>query len=445
MDIVERTSIYINRIKERDSELKAFIEIWENDAIESAKKIEKKEKKGRLYPMVAAIKDNMLLYGKEITAGSKILKGHLSTYTATAVKRLIDEDAVIIGRTNMDEFAMGSSNENSSYFITRNPLNKDYVPGGSSGGSAAAVASDLCDFSLGSDTGGSIRQPASFCGIYGLKPTYGTVSRYGLIAFASGLDQIGPFAKNIEDIKKVYDVIKGYDKNDSTTYKEFKQVKSKKLSEMKIGIIDFDYNGCDEDVIKNFEEAVLRISKKVSNVTKIKIPHLKYAISSYYIIASSEASSNLARFDSIKYGKYEDGADLESVYMKNRGNGFGAEVKRRIILGTYALSAGYYDEYYLKAQKIRALVKRDFEESFKNVDILMIPTTPTTAFKIGEKIDNPLSMYLNDIFTVPVNLAGIAALSAPYGKDRKNLPSSVQFIANKFCEEYLFESARGLL
>ena len=445
MNLAEKVKEHINKIKEKDGEIKSFIEVWEEDSIKRAKELELKKEKGKLYGKIVAIKDNMLFEGKEITAGSKILKGHISAYTATAVKKMLDEDAIIIGRTNMDEFAMGSSNENSAYFPTKNPINTDYVPGGSSGGSAAAVAADFADISLGSDTGGSIRQPASFCGIYGLKPTYGTVSRYGLIAFASSLDQIGPFAKTVEDLKSAYDTIKGFDPNDSTTYKEMKEPSDKKLSDMSLGIIEFDEEGCDEAVIENFNKAVSELSKKTKKTVKIKMPHLKYAISSYYIVASSEASSNLARFDVIRYGKYEEGKDLESSYEKTRGKGFGTEVKRRIILGTYALSAGYYDEYYLKAQKIRALVKKDFDEAFKTADILIIPTTPTTAFKIGEKSENPLSMYLNDIFTVPVNLAGVCALSAPYGKDRKGLPCGVQLIADRFFEKYLFESAKGLL
>ncbi len=441
--LVEKLERCLENIKSKDSEIRSFIEVWEDEVRKKAKDLELKKEKGKLYGYIAAIKDNMLIEGKQITAASKILKGHISTYTATAVKRLIDEDALIIGRTNMDEFAMGSSNENSAYFPTKNPNNLEYVPGGSSGGSAACVAADFCDISLGSDTGGSIRQPASFCGIYGLKPTYGTVSRYGLIAFASSLDQIGPFAKTVDDIKKVYDVIKGFDENDLTTYPEIPEIPPKKIEEITLGIINFDEKGCDDEVINNFQKAINEISKKVKNVKKIEIPHLKYAIGAYYIISSSEASSNLARFDGIRYGRYIEGDDLGESYEKTRGEGFGSEVKRRILLGTYALSAGYYDAYYLKAQKIRALIKKDFDEAFKEADVLMIPTTPTTAFKIGEKISNPLSMYLNDIFTVSVNLAGICGLNIPYGKNEKNLPYGIQLIGNNFCEDYLFETAKG--
>ncbi|HOJ86897.1 MAG TPA: amidase family protein, partial [Elusimicrobiales bacterium] len=286
MNLAEKVKEHINKIKEKDGEIKSFIEVWEEDSIKRAKELELKKEKGKLYGKIVAIKDNMLFEGKEITAGSKILKGHISAYTATAVKKMLDEDAIIIGRTNMDEFAMGSSNENSAYFPTKNPINTDYVPGGSSGGSAAAVAADFADISLGSDTGGSIRQPASFCGIYGLKPTYGTVSRYGLIAFASSLDQIGPFAKTVEDLKSAYDTIKGFDPNDSTTYKEMKEPSDKKLSDMSLGIIEFDEKGCDEAVIENFNKAIGELSKKTKKTVKIKMPHLKYAISSYYIVAS---------------------------------------------------------------------------------------------------------------------------------------------------------------
>jgi aspartyl-tRNA(Asn)/glutamyl-tRNA(Gln) amidotransferase subunit A len=446
--IVEKTARYLENIKKSDDKIKAFIEVWEYDAMERAKRLEIEVKNGRtpgrLYGYVVAIKDNMLYKGKSITAASKILENHISAYTATAIERLLKDDAVIIGRTNMDEFAMGSSTENSSYFSTKNPVNTNYVPGGSSGGSAAAVAADFSDVALGSDTGGSIRQPASFCGVYGLKPTYGTVSRYGLMAFSSSLDQIGPFAKSIDDIKAVYDVIKGYDPKDSTTYKTIPDVQEKKYSELKIGIVDFDTNAMDKGVQSNFEKAIETISK-ISKTKRIKLPHLKYAISTYYIISSSEASSNLSRFDGIRYGRYVEGADINESYGKTRGEGFGSEVKRRIILGTYSLSAGYYDAYYLKAQKARRIIKNDFVEAFKDVDVIMLPTTPTPAFKIGEKINDPLSMYLNDIFTVPVNLAGICAMNVPYGKSYDGLPYGIQFISNNFCESYLFEAAKCLL
>ncbi|MEF3280530.1 MAG: Asp-tRNA(Asn)/Glu-tRNA(Gln) amidotransferase subunit GatA [Elusimicrobiota bacterium] len=446
--LVEKIERYIKKIKEEDGKIKAFIEIWEKDAIEQAEKIESEIKNGRkpkkLYGYIVAIKDNMLYEGKNITAASKILENYKSPYTATAVQRIIDSDGIIIGRTNMDEFAMGSSTENSAYFKTRNPHNLDYVPGGSSGGSAAAVAAGFCDIALGSDTGGSIRQPASFCGVYGLKPTYGTVSRYGLIAFASSLDQIGPIARDLETLKLAYETIKGTDPKDSTTYKEILEQEKKDISKLKFGVIEFDRNGVDKNVIDNFENAVSKISSK-STVKKITLPLLKYAISAYYIIASSEASSNLSRFDGIRYGKYIEREDLSSSYEETRGKGFGQEVKRRILLGTYALSAGYYDAYYLKAQKVRKAIKDDFDRAFKEVDVLMIPTTPTSAFKLGEKIDDPLSMYLSDIFTVPVNLTGISALSAPFGKTSENLPCGVQFISDRFCENYLFEAAQGLL
>ncbi len=443
MDVVEKTQYYIDRIKEKNKILNAFVEVWEDDALNRAKEIETKgrvDKKGKLYGYVIAVKDNILVENKEITACSKILKGHISTYTATAVKKLIDEDAVIIGRTNMDEFAMGSSTENSAYFPSRNPINPEFVCGGSSGGSACAVAADMCDAALGSDTGGSVRQPAAFCGVWGLKPTYGSVSRYGLIAFASSLDQIGPLSKNLEDLKRVFDVIKGYDPKDNTSLPAV-DVPNKDVCEMRVGVIDFDRKGVDEEIVSSFDLAVKEIEKIVKNVKRVEIKHLKYAINAYYIISSAEASSNLARFDGIRYGNRVDGQTLEEVYIKTRSIGFGPEVKRRIMLGTYALSAGYYDEYYLKAQKVRNLIKQEFDQAFKDVDILVIPTTPTLPFRIGEKIDDPIKMYMNDIFTVPVNLAGICALSAPYGKSSSGFRYSVQFIGNKFCEKWLFDLA----
>jgi aspartyl-tRNA(Asn)/glutamyl-tRNA(Gln) amidotransferase subunit A len=444
MDIVEKTKNYIEKIKKEDSNIGSFIEIWEEDSIKRALYLSKKQNKGKLYGKIVAIKDNILFEGKEITAASKILKNHISTYSATVVKKLLDEDAIIIGRTNMDEFAMGSSNENSSIKITRNPLNTDYVPGGSSGGSAAAVSAGFCEIALGSDTGGSIRQPAAYCGIYGLKPTYGSVSRYGLIAFASSLDQIGPMAKNIEDLKDAYNTIKGWDPNDATTYKNIVEPPDKKISEISVGVIKFEKKGMDLGLLDIFEKFIDELRKRVKNVVEIEIPHLKYAIGAYYIISSSEASSNLARFDGLRYGSYVEGKDLLEKYEKTRGELFGPEVKRRIILGTYALSTGYYDEYYLKAQKVRTIIKNDFDEAFKKVDVLVIPTTPTPAFKIGEKINNPLSMYLNDIFTVSVNLCGICALNIPFGKNDKNLSYGMQVIANNFCEKYLFEIAKEI-
>lgn len=443
--IVEKVLKYIENIKQKDDKINAFIEIWEEDAINQAKKIEQDikngKKPGRLCGYVVSIKDNLLYKGKEITAGSKILKGHISSYTASAVKKVIEEDGVIIGRTNMDEFAMGSSNENSSYFITKNPHNYAYVPGGSSGGCAASVVADFCDVSLGSDTGGSIRQPASFCGVFGLKPTYGTVSRYGLIAFASSLDQIGPIAKNIDDLKLVYDVIKGFDENDSTTYRKIPDIKPKKINEIKIGVMNFDRAMVDKEVLDGFDNSVKKLSDLCS-VKNVDFKYLDYAIAAYYIIASSEASSNLARFDGIRYGNYIEGEDLIDSYEKTRGYGFGMEVKRRILLGTYSLSAGYYDAYYLKAQKVRRLIKEEFDKIFSDVDVVICPTTPTSAFRIGEKIKDPISMYMSDIFTVPVNLAGICALNVPCGKNKIGLPYGIELIGNNFCEEYLFEVAR---
>lgn len=445
MDIVQKVEKYLEEIKNKNEILGAFIDVWQDDALQRAKSIYKEIKDGRnpkrLYGYVVGLKDNILFEGKEFSACSKILKNHIATYTATALKRMIEEDAIFIGRTNMDEFAMGSSTENSAYFPSKNPINPDYVCGGSSGGSACAVAANMCDVALGSDTGGSVRQPAAFCGVFGLKPTYGAVSRYGLIAFASSLDQIGPIAKNVDDLKKVYDVIKGYDPKDNTSL-EIIQPPQKNVKDMIVGVINFDRSGVEDDLLSAFDDAVNQIKKYVKNVKEIELRHLRYAINAYYIISSSEASSNLARFDGIRYGLRREGDSIEDIYFNTRTYGFGREVKRRIILGTYALSAGYYDEYYLKAQKVRNLIKMEFENAFKNVDVLIIPTTPTKPFKIGEKIDDPLKMYLNDIFTVPVNLAGVCALAFPWKKSKEGFKYSIQLIGNYFCEDWLFELSR---
>ena len=447
MDLVDKVKRYLDEIDAKDREIKAFVEVWREDAIKRAinlsQEVKNGKKPGKLFGYVCAVKDNILVEGKEITACSKILKGHISSYSATVIERMLKEDVILIGRTNMDEFAMGSSTENSAYFISRNPIKDGYVCGGSSGGSAAAVSANMCDVALGSDTGGSVRQPAGFCGVWGLKPTYGSVSRYGLIAFSSSLDQIGPIGRNLDDLIAVYDVIKGKDPKDNTTV-DIPEIEQKKVSEMRVGVIQFDPEGVESDVMSNFEKAVDEIKRNVKEVRKVDIKHLKYAINAYYIISSSEASSNLARFDGVRYGFRGEGRDLDEVYLNTRSNGFGREVKRRIMLGTYSLSAGYYDEYYLKAQKVRNLIKMEFEDAFKDFDILLIPTTPTKPFKIGQKIDDPLKMYLNDIFTVPVNLAGICALSAPYGVSEEGFKYSIQFIGNYFCERWLFDLARSV-
>ncbi len=436
---------HLKTIKEKDGKIGAFLEIFENSAMAQARAVDEKAAKGlplgRLAGVPVAIKDNMLYKGHKTTCGSKILEGYVAPYTATAVQNLIDEDAVIIGRTNMDEFAMGSSTENSAFKPTRNPANTDCVPGGSSGGSAAAVASGMCPIALGSDTGGSIRQPAAFCGTYGLKPTYGSVSRYGLVAFASSLDQIGVFANSIEDTALAFSVISSHDPKDSTSVEYPQGDDLSGAGGLKIGLPKEYAAGSgsmDAEVTRVFGETISRLEKLGAKFTEISLPHTRYAVPTYYIVASSEASSNLGRFDGIRYGLSVKGAALSDVYKKTRGQGFGPEVKRRIMLGTYSLSSGYYDAYYLKAQKIRTLIKRDFDEAFKNVDVILTPTTPSPAFKFGEKTSDPLAMYLSDIFTIPCNLAGLAGLSFPAGVSKDGRPIGAQFLAKPFNEAVMF-------
>jgi aspartyl-tRNA(Asn)/glutamyl-tRNA(Gln) amidotransferase subunit A len=398
-----------------------------------------------------AIKDNILIEGIKCTAGSKILKDYIAPYNATVIEKLKKEGVVILGKTNMDEFAMGASTENSAYGSTKNPFDKTRVPGGSSGGSAAAIAADFCQFALGSDTGGSIRQPASFCGVIGLKPTYGAVSRYGLVAMASSLDQIGPIAKNAEDAEIVFEAIKGKDPMDSTSVElNSKQVRISNFEfrNLKIGIPkEYFIEGIEKGVKKEIEKGIKRFEKLGAKIEKISLPHTKYALATYYLIMPSEVSSNLARYDGIRYGlskskisKFKPQNSFE-LYSKIRGEYFGREVKRRIILGTFALSAGYYDQYYLKAKMVRDLIKKDFEKAFRKVDLLLTPVAPTTAFKIGEKIDDPIKMYLSDIFTVGASLAGLPALSFPYGKVGK-LPVGLQIIGKPFGENTIFEAAK---
>ena len=439
---------FLEKVKKEDGEIGAFLEIFEASAREKAEEIDRRvkagERTGKLAGAVIAIKDNMLYKGHEITCASKILKGHISAYDSTAVKKLLKEDAVIIGRTNMDEFAMGSSTENSAYKKTRNPVNPAYVPGGSSGGSAAAVKAGFCHIALGSDTGGSIRQPAAFCGVYGLKPTYGAVSRYGLVAFASSLDQIGPLASTPGDLRLAYEAIKGHDKKDSTSLAEPAKTPQKKLGEMTAAIPENILNGAEEDQKESFEKLKEELSKKGVKFVSAELPLLKYALPAYYITASSEASSNLARFDGLRYGAYSEGGDLSDSYKKTRGEGFGPEVKRRIMLGAYSLSSGYYDAYYLKARKVIALIKEDLEKIFKKADFILTPSTPAAAFKFGEKND-PVSMYMSDFFTIPANLAGLCALSLPWGKRKSDdMPYGAHFIAGRFCEETLFRAAEEL-
>ena len=444
---IEIAQFFLKRIKTEDKKISAFLTISEDLAISQAKKIDELIFRGREIPILAgvpcAIKDNILVEGLECTAGSKILKNYLAPYDATVIEKIKKEGAIILGKTNLDEFAMGSSTENSAFFPTKNPLDLERVPGGSSGGSAAAVAANFCVFALGSDTGGSIRQPAAFCGIFGLKPTYGAVSRYGLVAFASSLDQIGPMAKNAEDIKIVFETIKGKDEMDSTSI-EFPSLKVKlKIENLRIGVPrEYFLGGIENSVEKKVREAIEKYEKMGAKIKEISLPHTEYALACYQIIATAEASSNLARYDGIKYGwRKFSSSDLLDLYFQTRGEGFGKEVKRRIMLGTFTLSSGYFEAYYQRAQKVRTLIKRDFQEAFKEVDFIICPTSPTLPFKLGEKIEDPLLMHLSDIFTVAASLAGLPAISLPAGKVG-NLPVGFQIIGPHFSDFDLIELAK---
>jgi len=429
------TEKYFKKIKKEDKKISSYLLLTKDLALKQAKKIDQKinkgDKIGKLAGVSLAIKDNMLVEGEKCTAGSKILENYKASYSATCIKKLIKEDAIILGKTNLDEFAMGSSTENSAFQVTKNPHDKERVPGGSSGGSAAATAASLCHASLGSDTGGSIRQPASFCGVVGLKPTYGAVSRYGLIAFGSSLDQIGPITKTVEDARILFDVLAGKDPKDSTSMEvQFKKNKTN-IKNTKIGVPkEYFKEGIDQEVKDKIIEKIKEFEKIGVQVKEVSLPHTKYALPAYYIISPSEASSNLARYDGVKYGL----KTKKGTYKDVRGKGFGDEVKRRIMLGTYCLSSGYYDAYYKKAQKVRTLIKEDFTKIFKEVDFLVTPTSPTTAFKIGQRTEDPLSMYLADLCTIPVNLAGLPAVSIPAGKIN-SLPVGLQIIGKPF-EEY---------
>ncbi|MEW6482976.1 MAG: Asp-tRNA(Asn)/Glu-tRNA(Gln) amidotransferase subunit GatA [bacterium] len=442
----------IKRIEEEEPKINAFITRTFEKAIEKAKAIDEKIAKNEpispLSGIPISIKDNICTKGLQTTCASHILQGFIPPYDATVITRLKDAGAIIIGKTNMDEFAFGSSCEHSCFGPTRNPHNLDYVPGGSSGGSAASVASCEAILSLGSDTGGSIRQPASFCGVVGLKPTYGLVSRYGLIAFASSLDQIGPLTKDVRDCAILLNTISGFDENDETSIKQpkidYTSFLEKDISGMKIGIPKEYLEGVNCEV----KEATMNACKKLSSlnveIVEVSLPHSQYAIPVYYIIACSEASSNLARFDGVQYGLREEDKSLFGMYRKTRSKGFGDEAKRRIILGTYALSSGYYDAYYLKAQKVRSLIKRDFDRAFSKVSLLITPTSPTPPFKIGEKTEDPLSMYLSDILTVSSNLTGYPSISIPYGKTKDNLPIGLQIIGSYLCEGKILSLAQRI-
>ena len=441
------------KIQKDDPQIGAYLILSRDRALEQAGRMDQlASRRGKLPPLGGVpigIKDVLATRGVRTTAGSKILGNYVPPYDCTAVSRLEAAGAVILGKTNCDEFAMGSSNENSAWHPVRNPRDPTRVPGGSSGGSAAAVAADMAVATLGSDTGGSIRQPASFCGVVGLMPTYGRVSRYGLVAFASSLDHIGPFTKTVKDAAIVLRTIAGRDPMDSTSadlpVPDYVAELEKPVQGLKIGVAkEYLGEGLDREVRYAVEAAIQKLESLGCKIVEISLPHTKYAIPTYYIVATAEASSNLARFDGVRYGyRARDARTLSEMYRRTRDEGFGAEVKRRIMLGTYALSAGYYDAYYLKAQKVRTLIARDFEEAFSKVDAIVTPTCPTAAFKLGEKAENPLAMYLADIYTVTADLAGIPGISIPCGQTRENLPIGLQILGRHFDEATVLRVAHA--
>jgi aspartyl-tRNA(Asn)/glutamyl-tRNA(Gln) amidotransferase subunit A len=447
---VEITESVFSRISAVEERVHSYIRLMKDEAMASARKSDRDLKEGKFKPLTGipiALKDIVCTKGITTTCGSHILHNFIPPYNATVVEKLRDAGAVFVGKANMDEFAMGSSTETSYFGPTRNPWDLTRIPGGSSGGSAAAVAADECIASIGSDTGGSIRQPAALCGVVGLKPTYGRVSRFGLIAFASSLDQIGPFTKDVEDCAIMMNVLAGYDSRESTSVPadvpDYRQYAGKDIDGWKVGIPkEYFIEGIDPEVSAAIKKAIAVIERSGGKCVDISLPHTEYCLAVYYIIAPAEASSNLARYDGVKYGlRASDPKDLLDMYKKTRMQGFGAEVKRRIMIGTYALSSGYYDAYYKKASQVRALIKQDFAEAFKKCDVILTPTTPTPAFKIGEKTDNPLQMYLSDIFTISTNLAGIPGISVPCGFTSAGLPVGMQFLAGHFEEGKLIQIA----
>lgn len=475
---------YIRSIQAKNPEINGFIEFDEVQVRKDAQIIQKKIKSGiagKLAGFIVGVKDVICEKDKKATCASHMLHNFVSTYDATVIQKLKSEDALLIGRANMDEFAMGSSTENSIYGPTKNPVNTDFVPGGSSGGSAAVVAANFCDVSLGSDTGGSIRQPASYCGVVGLKPTYSRVSRHGLVAYASSFDCIGPFAKNVTDAGIILSTIAGSDPMDNSSANvkvdDYLQLLNDRSRKLRVGIPkEYFGEGLDDGVKSIIENTLKELEKNSVELVPVSLPHTKYGIATYYVLATAEASSNLARYDGIRFGHRADTKELEAelaqekaelkkelgstadsdvdfamssadsplirLYKKSRTEGFGKEVKRRILLGTYVLSAGYYDAYYAKAQKVRRLIKQDFTDAFQNVDVIVSPTAPTTAFKIGEKLDDPLQMYLNDVFTISANLAGICGLSVPAGVHSNGLPVGIQFMGNSFKEGDILNAGR---
>ena len=447
----EATQACLNRVEQVDDRLNAFISVDANDTLAQADAADQSRTAGEDLPLLGvpvAVKDVLAVKDQPLNCASKILGEFNSPYDATVIQKLREAGAVIFGRLNMDEFAMGSSNENSAFGPVRNPWNTDCIPGGSSGGSAVAVAADECIASLGSDTGGSIRQPAALCGCVGLKPTYGRVSRYGLVAFASSLDQVGPFTKDVRDAATLLQVIAGADERDSTNVPEpvpdYSTALSADVKGLRIGLPrEYQMEGLDPEVKAATDAAVKQLEALGAEVKEISLPHTEYAIATYYIIATAEASANLARFEGVRYGARVDGADPEEMNRKTRGAGFGEEVKRRIILGTYVLSSGYYDAYYLRAQKVRTLIRQDFLKAFEEVDLIASPTTPTPAFKIGEKAGDPLQMYLSDIYTISCNLAGLCGISVPCGFSETGLPIGLQLLGKPFGESDLLRTAHA--
>ncbi len=436
---------------EQTKNLNALNSTCFEQALERAKQIDLKrkngEKLGKLAGVPVVIKDNINKIGTKTTCSSKMLENYESVYDATVVKKLENEDAIIIGKANMDEFAMGSSNENSAFGPVLNPVNTEYVPGGSSGGSVASVKACQCFASLGTDTGGSVRQPSSLCGVVGIKPTYSRVSRYGVVAFASSLDQVGPITRTVEDNALMLEVLAGYDENENTSSKmpvpQYSKNLAKSIKGLKIGVAkEFFALGMDEEVEKAVKHAIEFYKANGAEIVEVSLKNIDLALSTYYVLSSAEASSNLGRYDGIRYGfRAKDYTNLESIYTKTRSEGFGKEVKRRIMLGNFVLSSGYFDAYYKRAQKVQALLKQEFNECFNKCDVLISPVSPTTAFKIGEKINDHMKMYLSDVYTVPVNVVGVPAISFPCGKDSKGLPIGLQLIGKMFDEQTLYDLA----
>ena len=451
LTITDITKAYIDRINEKEKDVQAFITPLTKQAMEKAKEIQEKKEKGEIAGELAGIpigiKDNLCTKGIKTTCASKMLENFVSPYDATVVEKLNDENMINLGKMNMDEFAMGSSTEHSYFKKTKNPWNLNKVPGGSSGGSAAAVAAGLVPWALGSDTGGSIRQPSSLCGVVGLKPTYGLVSRYGLVAYASSLDQIGPITKDVKDAAILLNIIAGHDEKDTTSSDRLKVDYTKALKNdvkgLKIGVPkEFFGEGINEEVKESLQKAIEKYKDLGAEIEEFSLDISEYALATYYIIACAEASSNLGRFDGIRYTyRTPEFKNLKEIYKKSRSEAFGSEVKRRIILGTYVLSSGYYDAYYKKAQQVRTLVMNEFNKGFEKYDVILTPTSPTVAFDIGSKSENPLEMYLADICTVSVNVAGLPGISIPCGVDKEGMPIGMQLIGNKFCEETILNAA----